>query len=103
MTSLGFTPSAYSTGERRRQGRRALVEAAWACRDPPKSAGILQRRLEKVPKPSQDSSWKAQIRLYQRYRQLRTRGKHARQVGVAIARELSAFMWAMAQEVALTP
>jgi transposase len=44
MHSLGFTPSAYSTGERRHQGgltktgnsqaRRALVEGAWASRDP---------------------------------------------------------------------
>jgi transposase len=44
LHSLGFTPSAYSTGERRHQGgrtktghshaRRALVEGAWASRDP---------------------------------------------------------------------
>jgi transposase len=44
MHSLGFTPSAYSTGERRHQGgittpshshaRRALVEGAWASRYP---------------------------------------------------------------------
>ena len=46
MHSLGFTPSAYSTGERRQQGgitktgnshaRRALVEGAWASRYPAK-------------------------------------------------------------------
>jgi transposase len=44
MHSLGFTPSEYSTGERRHQGgitktgtshaRRALVEGAWASRSP---------------------------------------------------------------------
>ena len=46
MHSLGLTPSEYSTGERRQPGgitktgtshaRRALVEGAWASRDPAK-------------------------------------------------------------------
>jgi hypothetical protein len=60
-------------------------------------------RLEKVPKPIQDVRWNAQVRLCKRSRQLRARGKHANQVVVAIARELRAFMWAIAQEVPLTP
>ena len=113
MNYRGLTPSEYSTGERRRQGgitktgnshaRRALVEGAWAYRYPAKVSRPLQRRLEKVPKPIQEISWKTQIRLCKRYRQLSARGKNANQVVVAIARELSAFMWAMAQEVSLTP
>jgi len=56
-----------------------------------------------VSKPIQDSSWQAQIRRCKRYRQLSARGKHANQVVVAIARELRACMWAIAQEVPLTP
>jgi transposase len=113
MRYLGFTPSAYSTGERRRQGgitkagnahaRRALIEGAWASSYPAKISRHLQLRLEKVPKPIQDISWKAQVRLGKRYRQLLARGKHAHQVVVAIARERSACMWAMAQEVPLPP
>jgi transposase len=113
MNYLGLTPSEYSTGEQRRQGgitktgnshaRRVLVEGAWAYRYPAKVSRHLQLRLEKVSKPIQDISWKAQIRLCKRYRQLSARGKNANQVVVAIARELSAFMWAMAQEVSLTP
>jgi transposase len=113
MNSLGLTPSEYSTGERRRQGgitktgnshaRRALVEGAWAYRSPAKVSRHLQLRIEKVSKPIQDISWQAQIRLCKRYRQLSARGKNANQVVVAIARELSAFMWAIAQEVSLTP
>jgi len=113
MNYLGLTPSEYSTGERRQQGgitktgnshaRRALVEGAWAYRYPAKVSRHLQLRLEKVSKPIQDISWKAQIRLCKRYRQLSARGKNANQVVVAIARELSAFMWAIAQEVPLTP
>jgi transposase len=113
MNYLGVTPSEYSTGERRRQGgitktgnthaRRALIEGAWANRYPAKVRRHLQLRLEKVPKPIQDLSWKAQVRLCKRYRQLIARGKNANLVVVAIARELSAFMWAIAQEVLLTP
>jgi transposase len=113
MNYLGLTPSEYSTGERRRQGgitktgnthaRRALIEGAWAYRYPATISRHLQLRLEKVPKPIQDISWKAQVRLCKRYRQLSARGKNPNQVVVAIARELSAFMWAIAQEVPLTP
>jgi transposase len=113
MHSLGLTPSEYSTGERRQQGgitktgnshaRRALIEGAWASRYPAKVSRHLQLRLEKVSKPIQDIRWKAQIRLCKRYRQLRARGKNANQVVVAIARELRAFRWAIAQEVPLAP
>jgi transposase len=113
MTSLGLTPSDYSTGARRRQGgitktgnahaRRALREGAWASRSPAKVSRHLQLRLEKGSKPRQDISWQAQIRLCKRYRQLSARGKKANQVVGASARELRAFMWAIAQEVALTP
>jgi transposase len=113
MNSRGFTPSAYSTGERRRQGgitktgnthaRRALIAGAWASRSPATVSRHLQLRLENVPKPIQDLSWKAQVRLCKRYRRLSARGKHVHQVVVAIARELSAVMWAMAQEVPVTP
>jgi hypothetical protein len=47
----------------------------------------------------QDISWKAQVRLCKRYRQLVARGKHANIVTVAIARELVGFMWAMAKQL----
>jgi transposase len=113
MSYLGLTPSEYSSGERRRQGsitktgnthaRRALVEGAWAYRYPAKVSRHLQLRLEKLPKAVQDISWKAQVRLCKRYRKLSARGKHANQVVVAIARELIAFMWAIAKEVPVIP
>jgi transposase len=112
MSYLGLTPSEYSSGERRRQGgitkagnshaRRALIEGAWAYRYPAKVSRHLQLRLEKVPKTLQDISWKAQVRLCKRYRQLSARGKHANQVVVAIARELIAFMWAIARHISVT-
>ena len=43
------------------------------------------------------------MRLCRRYRQRRARGKKAHQVVGAIARELSALMWAMAHQVPITP
>jgi transposase len=113
MKFLGLIPSEYSSGERRRQGaitkagnthaRRALVEGAWAYRYPAKVSRHLQLRLEQLPKPIQDISWKAQVRLCKRFRRLTARGKHANQVVVAIARELAGFMWAIAKEIAVTP
>jgi transposase len=113
MGYLGLTPSESSSGPRRRQGaitkagnshaRRALVEGAWAYRYPAKVSRHLQLRLEKQPKAIQDISWKAQVRLCKRYRQLLARGKHVNQVVVAIARELVGFMWAIAKEVPVTP
>lgn len=113
MKCLGLIPSEYSSGERRQQGsitkagnthaRRALVEGAWAYRYPAKVSRHLQLRLEKQPKIIQDISWKAQVRLCKRYRQLVAKGKHANVVTVAIARELAGFMWAIAQQVSITP
>src|SRR5512132_672519 len=104
MQSLGLTPSAYARGPRRQQGsmpktghsqaRRALVEGAWAYRYPATVSRHLPLRLAKLPPAIQAISWKAQVRLCTRYRQLMAKGKNANQVVVAIARELSAFMWA---------
>jgi transposase len=109
MSYLGLVPSEHTTGERRRQGgitktgnshaRRALIEGAWAYRYPAKVSRHLQLRLEKVPKALQDISWQAQVRLCKRYRRLIARGKNANQVVVAIAREMAAFVWAIAREV----
>ena len=109
MKFLGLIPSEYSSGERRHQGsitkagnthaRRALVEGAWAYRYPAKVSRHLQLRLEKQPKMIQDISWKGQVRLCKRYRQLVARGKHANIVTVAIARELVGFMWAIAKQL----
>jgi transposase len=109
MSYLGLVPGEHSSGERRRQGsltktgnshaRRVLVEGAWAYRYPANVSRHLQLRVEKVPKAIQDISWKAQVRLCKRSRRLVARGKNANQVVVAIAREMAAFVWAIAREV----
>ena len=113
MKYLGLIPSEYSSGERRRQGsittaghthaRRALVEGAWAYRYPANVSRHLPLRLEQLPKPIQDISWKAPVRLCTRYRRVMARGTHANQVVVAIARELAGLMWAMAKQVPVKP
>jgi transposase len=109
---LGLTPSEYSSGNSRRQGgitkagnahaRRALVEGSWAYRHPAKISEYIHKRIEKLPKPIQDIGWKAQVRLCKRFRRLISRGKHPNVAVTAIARELSAFMWAIAREVPIT-
>src|SRR5262245_58758372 len=113
MHDLGLTPSEYSRGGRRQQGsmtktgnthaRRALVEGAWASRSPAPVSRHLQLRLEKLPTVIQAISWTAQVRLGTRYRHLMAKGNNAHQVVVAIARELRAFLWAMAQQVPVPP
>jgi transposase len=109
---LGLVPSEDSSGDSRRQGpitksgnghaRRALVEGAWAYQYPAKVSPHIRKRLEGLPKPIQDIAWKAQVRLCKRFRRLVARGKHPNVVVTAIARELAAFMWAIAREVPIT-
>jgi len=93
---LGITPSEYSSGESQHRGhitksgnrhaRRLLVEAAWHYRHAP-------RRPATGPEPS-PRAWQAQIRLHHRYRHLTEHGKRSTVVTIAVARELTAFLWA---------
>jgi transposase len=106
---VGLVPSEDSSGPRRHLGaitktgngraRRALIEGAWAYRHPAKVSEHIQRRIDALPKPIQDLGWKAQVRLCKRFRRLVARGKHPNVAVTAIARELIAFMWAIAKEV----
>ncbi len=109
MAYLGLVPAEHSSGERRRQGaitkagnshvRRMLVESAWAYRLPARVTPIIQKRQQGLPKPVREIAWKAQLRLCARYRRLTGKGKTKQLVVTAIARELAAFMWAIAREV----
>lgn len=108
---VGVTPCEHSSGPTRRQGgitktgnhraRRALVEAAWAYRYPARVSPTIRTRLESLPQSIQQIAWKAQVRLCNRYRRLVARGKHTNVAITAVARELLAFMWAIAKEVPL--
>jgi transposase len=111
MSYLGLTPSEYSSGNTRRLGgitktgnahaRRTLIEGAWAYRYNAKVSRGIQQRQETLPQAIRDIAWKAQVRLCKRYRRLVAKGKHPNIVVVAIARELAAFMWAIARQVPL--
>jgi len=108
MSYLGLVPSEHSSGERTRRGgitksgnshaRRLLVEAAWNYRFGPRISVRAQARSGDLPEPIRATGWKAQQRLCKRYAQLRGRGVQGNKVTVAIARELSGFVWAIAQQ-----
>ena len=110
MAYLGLVPSENSTGERVRRGsitkagnrraRRVLIEGAWSYRFPARITQQIQERLNGVPKSVRDIAWKAQTRLCGRYRKLMANGKRRTVVVTAIAREMSAFLWAIGQQVA---
>ncbi|WP_316157566.1 IS110 family transposase [Cupriavidus sp. BIC8F] len=107
MSWLGVTPAEHSSGEKRRQGsitkngnsyaRKLLIEAAWSYRHPARVSPEIQRRHEGIPKAIVDRSWDAQVRLCRRYRRLAARGKNPNIAVVAVARELSGFIWDISQ------
>ena len=109
MSYLGLVPSEHSSGGTRRTGgitkagnghvRKVLVEAAQTYRLPARISKILLERQEGLPKEIRDIAWKAQVRLCGRFRKMVARGKKHQTVVCATARELCAFMWAIAREV----
>jgi transposase len=109
MGYLGLVPSENSTGETIRRGaitkagnrraRRVLVESAWSYRYPPRVGRAKQLRVEAAPSAVRAIAWKAQIRLYARYRALLRRGKLKTVAITALARELAGFIWAISREV----
>jgi transposase len=109
MAYLGLVPSEHSSGESIKRGaitktgnshvRKALVEAAWAYRMQARVSRLLLKRQQGVPDRVCQIAWKAQLRLCARYRRLTARGKTKQKVVTAIARELSAFLWAMAKQL----
>jgi transposase len=110
MGYLGVVPTEHSSGPRRWQGgitktgnanaRRILIEAAWNYRFPPRISTTLQKRQEHQPKAIREIAWRAQLRLSHRYRHLKARGLPHKKICVAIARELTGFIWHIGQ---LTP
>ena len=53
-----------------------------------------------APRAVREIAWKAQNRLYGRYRALARRGKLKTVIVTAIARELAGFIWAINREIA---
>jgi transposase len=111
MGYLGLVPSEHSSGQKRSLGsitktgnghaRRMVIEAAWNYRFPARISLPLQKRQEGQPAPIREIAWKAQLRLAHRYRRLNARGVQHNKVCVAIARELSGFIWSIGQKVTI--
>lgn len=109
MAYIGLVPSVHSTGTSTRRGgitktgngfvRRVLVEASWTYRLPARLTKHLLKRNQGLPSAIQDISWNAQVRLCDRFRRLRAKGKPTQVVTTAIARELIAFVWAISREL----
>ena len=103
MAFLGLVPGEESSGNKRRQGsitkcgnghaRWMLCESAQAYRREPKISADLSRRQHGQSQEVKILSWRMQKRLSKRYRRLRARGIRDAKCIVAIARELSAFIW----------
>jgi transposase len=110
MAYLGLVPCEASSGHKVGRGgitkagntrvRRVLVERAWSSRLPARVAEKDAARWDAAPKAVREIAWKAQTRLCPRYRRLIAKGKSKNVVTVAIAREMVAFPWAIAQQVA---
>ncbi len=103
---LGLTPSRAQSGQSDRQGsitktgstlaRRLLVESAWQYAREPRIGATLQNRQDGQPDHILAISNHAQQRLHHLYMSMRERGKPHNVCVVAVARELSCFLWAAA-------
>jgi transposase len=111
MAYLGLVPGEHSSGPKRRLGaitkagnspaRRMLVEIAHQYRYPARISPVIARRQAQLPQAVTDIAWQAQTRLCARFRRLAARRLPTNKVVVAIARELTGFVWAIAREVTL--
>lgn len=103
---LGLTPTLNQSGESSTQGsitktgsglaRRLLVEAAWHYLRQPRIGATLANRQAAQPDHILAISNEAQRRLHHVGRRMKSRGKPHHVTTVAIARELSCFLWAAA-------
>jgi transposase len=113
MAYLGLVPSEDSTGDvvkrgsitkaGNRRARRMLVECAWSYQHPPRVGSAKQPKVDAAPEAVREIAWKAQCRLYRRYRALIRNNKLKTVAIVAVARELSGFIWAVARAATTAP
>jgi transposase len=109
MAYLGLVPSEASTGNTIKRGpitkagnrraRRMLVECAWSYQHPPRVGRNKQQKVDAASPAVREIVWKAQCRLYRRYRALIRRGKLKTVAITAVARELAGFIWAVGREI----
>ena len=105
MAYVGLVPSENSSGERERRGgitksgnrqvRRLLVEAAWHHRHRPALSAPMRQRREGQPARVLAIADRAQERLCARYRRMSEHGKVHNKTIVAMAQELTGYVWAV--------
>jgi len=110
MAYLGLVPSEESSGDTIKRGsitkagnrraRRMLVECSWSYQHPPRVGIVKQHKVDAAPPAVREIAWKAQCRLYRRYRALIRKGKLKTVAITAIARELAGFIWAVSRQIA---
>jgi len=113
MSYVGLTPSVSQSGESRNRSsritkagsarcRHVVVQAAWNYIRKPQLASSLKSRQKDSPAWLIEQSWKAQNRLFERFKHLEsTIGKN--KAIVAVARELVGFLAAALQRTDLSP
>lgn len=104
MAYIGLVPSEHSTGGKHRRGgitktgnrhlRRLLIEASWHCRHRPNVGANLRKRREGQPGWVIAQADRAQDRLHRKYWKLVNLTKPHNKAVVAVARELTGFIWA---------
>jgi transposase len=109
MAYVGLVPGEHSSGPKRRQGsitkagnsaaRRMLVEVAWHYQHGPRVSAAIATRQDQLPKEVTDIAWAAQLRLSAKFKRLLARRVMKNKAVVAVARELTGFVWAIAREV----
>lgn len=112
MAFLGLVPSEASTGNTIKRGpitkagnrraRRILVECSWTYQHPPRVGRDKQAKVDAAPPDVREIAWKAQCRLYRRYRALIRRGKLKTVAITAVAREFAGFIWAVGRQITIT-
>lgn len=106
MDYFGLTVSEFSSGGKERRGgitkagngrcRRVLVEAAWNYRHAPRESKALRGRREGQPGVVIEHARRAEHRLKKRFDALEKRMRSTK-AAVAVARELTGFVWALMQ------
>jgi len=110
MADLGLVPTENTSDEKRRQGgitktgnshaRWLLIEAAHHYRLSPKVSKELSVRQQGLSPDIKACAWKAQDAPAPAMMALQARGKQRNKVTVAVARELTGFVWQIFQLMA---
>jgi transposase len=107
MDAVGLVPSEDSSGPRQKRGaitktgnahvRRVLVESSWHARHYPRVGEKLKKRRQNAPAEVIRIAEKAEARLHRKFSRMIYRNKRSTVAAVAVARELTGFLWAIGQ------